>query len=145
MLGAPKYTVNSGPSAWLVGRRCSTGCFGSINGQFAPAVRTVRKPRGSSAVVPRTVRPCRARVGPRPRSEIDPAPPSLPPPNPILSFSLLLAPSLRKGLLPRDFDWGTPRTVRAHPRTLREVLHHVIRVFFSNPSFYFSDFEQEGD
>jgi hypothetical protein len=28
------------------------------------------------------------------------------------------------------FDSSTPQTVRAHPRTLREVLHHVIRVFF---------------
>jgi hypothetical protein len=43
------------------------------------------------------------------------------------------------------FDSSTPRIVRAHPRTLREVLHHVIRVFFSNISFYRSDFEQEGE
>jgi hypothetical protein len=28
------------------------------------------------------------------------------------------------------FDSSTPQTVRAHPRVLREVLHHVIRVFF---------------
>jgi hypothetical protein len=118
-----------GPSAWLVGRRCSTGCSGSINGQSAPGVRTVHAPRGLSAAMSRTVRPCRARVGPRPRDEIDPASLSLPPPKPVYPF-LLLAPSLRKGLLPRDFDWGTPWTVRAHPRTLREVLHHVIRVLF---------------
>jgi hypothetical protein len=56
-----------GPSAWLVGRRCSTGCSGSINGQSAPGVQTVRATRGLSAGVSRTVRPCRARVGPRPR------------------------------------------------------------------------------
>jgi hypothetical protein len=44
-----------------------------------------------------------------------------------LSFSLSLkekAPHLG------TFDSSTPRTVRAHPQTLRVVLHHIIRVFF---------------
>jgi hypothetical protein len=44
-----------------------------------------------------------------------------------LSFSCSLS---RKGPLLGDFVWGTPQTVRAHPQTLCEVLHHVIRVFF---------------
>jgi hypothetical protein len=61
---------------------------------------------------------------------------------PHLFPSLLL--SLKKGPPLGDFVWGTPRTVRAHPQTLREVLHHVIWVFFSNKSFSFSDFGQEG-
>jgi hypothetical protein len=133
-----------GPSAWLVGRRCSTGCSGSIKGQSAPGVRTVRAPRGPSAGVSRTVRPCRARVGPRPWDEINPASPFLPPPKPVRPFLLSLAPSQSDSPPLRDFSWGTPRTVRAHPRTLREVLHHVIRVFFSYLSFYLSDFEQRG-
>jgi hypothetical protein len=54
----------------------------------------------------------------------------LPPPKAVHPFLLLLALSQRKELSLRDFDWGTPRTVRAHPQTLREVLHHVIRVLF---------------
>jgi hypothetical protein len=113
-----------------VGRRCSTGCSGSINGQSASGVRTVRAHRGLSAGVSRTVRPCRARVGARPRELKSKAGCLLSPSDPIFFPSILLALSQRKELPLRDFDWGTPRTVRAHHRTLREVLHHVIRVLF---------------
>jgi hypothetical protein len=116
-----------------VGRRCFTGRSGGNNGPSVTGVRTVRAPRGLSAVVSRTVRPCRARVGPKPRDVVKQ--PSL-----LLSqtrtsplLSLFLAPTQRKGLPLRDFVPGTPRTVRAHPRTLREVLHHVIWVLFRIP------------
>jgi hypothetical protein len=44
-----------------------------------------------------------------------------------LSFLLSLA---EKAPHIGTFDSSTPRTVRAHPRTLREILHHVIWVFF---------------
>jgi hypothetical protein len=145
LLLADRPPGQRGLSAWLVGRRCFTGRSGGNNGLSVPGVRTVRAPRGLSAWVSRTGRPCLARVGPRPQDEVKK--PSLllsqTRPNPFLS--LHLAPTQRKELPLRDFVWGTPRTVRAHPWTLREVLHHVIRVFFLNPSFYFSDFEQEGD
>jgi hypothetical protein len=89
-----------GPSAWLVGRSCSTGCSGSFNGQSAPGVRTVRAPRGPSAGVLRTVRPCRARVGPRPRDENKSAPFPSPTPNPVLpSLSFLLPLKEKSSLL----------------------------------------------
>jgi hypothetical protein len=134
-----------GPSAWLVGRRCSTGCSGSINGQSAPGVRTVHAPRGLSAGVSRTVRPCCcARVGPRPRGLKSKAGCLLSPSDPISFPYLFLASSQRKDLPLRDFAWGTPRTVRAHPQTLREVLHHVIRVFLRISHSISRIFEQRG-
>jgi hypothetical protein len=84
----------------IVGRRCSTGCSGSINGQSAAGVRTVRAPRGPSAGVSRTVRPCRVRVGPKPRDEIKSAPFPSPTPNPVLpSLSFLLPPKEKGSLL----------------------------------------------
>jgi hypothetical protein len=133
-----------GPSAWLVGRRCSTGCSRSINGHSAPGVRTVRATRGLSAGVSWTVRPCRARVGPRPRGLKSKAGRLLSPSDPISFPSLFLASSQRKDLPLRDFAWGTLRTIRAHPRTLREVLHHVIRVFLRISHSISRVFEQRG-
>jgi hypothetical protein len=75
---------------WLVGRRCGSGHSGSNNEPSALGARTVRAPRGPSAGVSRTVRPCRARVGPRPRIEIVSASSFLPPPKHFAPFSFLL-------------------------------------------------------
>jgi hypothetical protein len=140
-----KLTEEVGPSAvigrtvrlpWQTVRRGSVDRLcGSWGGGASLDVLDVisDRPRlgsGPSAGVSRTVRACRAQVGPRPRDEVKQAPLLLSPTRPNLLPFLFLAPSQRKGLPLRDFDWGTPRTVRSHPRTLREVLHHVIQVFF---------------
>jgi hypothetical protein len=113
-----------GLSARLVEKRDSTGRSRANNGSSAPGCRTVRAPRGPSAWAPRTVRTCRAQVGPRSRGDKSAA--SFLYPKPQEAFP---SRSLSLSLL-GDFDSSSPRTVRAHPRTLREVLHHVIRVFF---------------
>jgi hypothetical protein len=119
-----------GPSARLMGKRGSTGCSGANNGPSAPGCQTVRAPRGPSTRAPRTVRECRTQVGPKTRGDKPVALLSLSQTARTLPLSLFLALSQRKGPLLGDFDLSTPRTVRAHPRTLREVLHHVIWVFF---------------
>jgi hypothetical protein len=124
-----------GLSARLVEKRDSTGRSRANNGSSAPGCRTVRAPRGPSAWAPRTVRTCRAQVGPRSRGDKSAASFLYPKPQEAfpsrsLSLSLFIVLYQRKGSLLGDFDSSSPRTVRAHPRTLREVLHHVIRVFF---------------
>jgi hypothetical protein len=99
LLLADRPQGQRGPSAWLVGRRCVSGRSGSNNGQSAPGVWTVRAPRGLSAGASRTVRPCHARVGPRPRDVVKQ--PSFSFPNPTLSssFSPFLLPLKEKGSL----------------------------------------------
>jgi hypothetical protein len=122
-------SVRRGPSARVEGAPGSIGGSGLNNRSSAPGCRTVRVPRGLSAGASRTVRACRAQVGPDSRavSQADRTP--SPNRNNLISFPLSCSLS-RKDPPLGDFVWGTPRTVRAHPRTLCEVLHHVIRVFF---------------
>jgi hypothetical protein len=120
----------SGPSAWVVGRRGGTGRSGANNGSSAPGCRTVRAPRGPFAGASQTVRACRTQVGPTSRGDKSATLLSLSQTARGLPPSLFLALSQGKGPLLGDFDSSTPRTVRAHSRTLREILHHVIRVFF---------------
>jgi hypothetical protein len=116
-----------------VGGRCIPGCSVSFNGLSAPWVRTVRAPRGLSAGASRTVRAYHAPVGPRSRMSKVCCLPSRSQTERRPLLSIFLALSLRKVSLLGDFDSSTSRTVRAYPRTLREVLHHVIRVFFRIP------------
>jgi hypothetical protein len=118
-------------SARLGVERGSTGCSGTNNGLSAPGRQTVWAPRRPSAWAPWTVRRCPARVGPRSRDANEAGTPFSSPTRPRSSLFLSLSCSLsRKDTPLGDFVWGTPRTVRARSRTLREVLHHVIRVFF---------------
>jgi hypothetical protein len=84
--------------------------------------RTVRVPRGLSAGASQTVRACCAPVGPRPRDEYQQHLSLLYPDPRLIPLSFLLS---LKEKAPHFgiFDSNTPRT-------LREVLHHVIWVFF---------------
>jgi hypothetical protein len=59
-----------GSSARFVGKRGGTGRSGANNGPSAPGCRTVRAPCGLSARASRTVRACRAQVGPRTRGDM---------------------------------------------------------------------------
>jgi hypothetical protein len=138
--------VRRGPSAQFEGDWGGTRGSGAYNGPSAPGHRTVRAPRGLSAGVSQTVHTCRAQVGPRSRGDKPTALsfffPNRKSPSPHLSLAL----SQERTPPPLgDFDWGTPRTVQAHPRNLHEILHHVIRVFFAYLTLSLSDFEQEGD
>jgi hypothetical protein len=111
-----------GLSAQLVGKRGGTGCSGANNGPSAPGRRSVRAPRGLSARAARRWVPG--------REEISLLPSLLSQTTRTPSLPLFLALSQRKGPHFGTFDSSTPRTVRALLRTLREILHHVIRVFF---------------
>jgi hypothetical protein len=125
--------VQRGPSAHVEGARGSTGGSGSNIGPSALGCRIVRAPRGLSAGASWTVRACRAQVGPGSQVVSQQAgllSSQTRTKHPLPLFLLLSLSLSRKGLLLGVFIWGTPRTVRAHPRTLCEVLHHVIRVFF---------------
>jgi hypothetical protein len=122
--------VRRRPSARFVGEWGGIGGSGANNVPSAPGCRTVRAPHGLSASASRTVRVCRALVGPGSMAVSQAGNSFLLQPDQSLILSSLSCSLSRKDPLLGDFDWGTPRTVRAHPRTLQEVLHHVIRVFF---------------
>jgi hypothetical protein len=131
-----------GPSARLVGKRCISRHSGSNNRSSTRGRRTVRATRGLSAGVSQTVRACRALVGPRPRDEYQ-QPSSLS--RPKTHTSLFLPLSQRKSSPPWNFSFKhSPDRPSTSPDTPRDSppSHPGI---FSNISFYFSDFEQEGD
>jgi hypothetical protein len=95
-----------GPSAQLEGKRGNTGCSGANNRPSVLGCRIVRAPRGPSAWAPRTVRACRARMGPRSRAVKEAGSSFSSPtrPRPPLLISLLL--SLKKRLPPWGFRLG---------------------------------------
>jgi hypothetical protein len=131
-----------GPSARLVGKRCSTGRSGSNNGPSVPGRQTVRAPRGLSAGASRTVCACRAPMGPRPQDE-NQAGPSLS--RPKTHSSLFLTLSRRKSSPHWNFRFKhSPDRLSTSLDSPRgsPPCHPGI---FSNISFYLSDFEQEGD
>jgi hypothetical protein len=127
---ADRPSGRRGLSARLERESGSTGCSGANNGPSAPGRRTVCAPRGLSAGVSWIVRVCRALVGPGTQRDKAVAIPSLSQTARTLPLPLFLALSQKKGPHLWTFDSSTPGTVRAHPRTLHEDLHHVIRVFF---------------
>jgi hypothetical protein len=133
-----------GPSAWLVGRRCITGHSRCNNGPSALGVRTVRAPRGLSAG-------CR---GPSARAarRWDPGRgikssrhlSSFPQPDPIFSLLSFLLPLKEKASL-LGVSIGALPGPSEHISGLFARFSTMSSGYFSNLSFYLSDFEQGGD
>jgi hypothetical protein len=131
-----------GLSARLGGVRGSIGCPGTNNGLSAPGCRTVHAPREPSAWAPRTVRGCRARVGPRPRDENEAGTPSLLQPDPGALSSSLSCSLSRKGT-PLGISFGALPGPSEHiPRLSARFSTMSSRYFFRiSHSLSLSDFE----